>query len=200
MIKMIVMTVREGGVKNTISFETFEEIKEAVQKISAYDLRHKKYEFVASKEALMFFEENFNKEFYTIDKEIIYLKNLSNGIRRTKNFKRIQNNTKTLRKLLERITKDLKVELYAIDVAFHLDAGRFNVFERFHYIHIKLDDLAISERTSPKSCEVKFDKVLWKFEIISIESSKLKSVYDIIRKVFEKRTSSTRNYRRRGRK
>lgn len=193
----LTMVNKETGEKKKYNFENHSQLKDFIANIKTYDLTTHDAFVNYSKGNAEFFKRTYNKKFYVIDEalDLIELKVLPNGVSRhlTYNVQR-PNFNRTLKNTLKRIEKDLKKEMKKINFEFEFYSEDLTE-DRYHYIKITLDDL-INHDSRKTQCVIKFDKLLWTYEILEIKTTRLKEVYHVIKKVFEQRTASTRNYRR----
>lgn len=201
MYKVIVNYHKKPGKTQEILFDSLEELKEYISALQTYELKNKDHYVKYNKEVLDFFKKNYNEKFFEVDSslKLIKLKVLPSGIKRTKFYTQKKPNfNKTLNNALDRIDRDLKQELPKINFKHELLKGNFTD-DRHHFLTIRLKDLERmdEERKKNSRCVIKFDKVLWTFEVTEFKTTRLKTVFDVIKRVFDKNTAPTRNYRRR---
>lgn len=210
-IYMMVVNKKTGKTIDIKRFSSEEEIKEFIKTITTTDLKTKRYEFEGHKEARDIFEKLYKPEFFEyITEDLgkgqhvvtgIHLKQLPNGIRRSKTYHKKPYNEKTLENTLMRIRKTLEEDFSKIDVSFDIQIRKKETInERYEDIVIKLENLREhAKTTTPYQCLILFDKIDWTYTVTTIHFAydDVSEIIQIIKKAFEKHTSSTRNYRSR---
>jgi hypothetical protein len=176
-------------------FNTLEELSGFIKGIKPHDMARKTFVILGCKKITTFLEKNYKQDFFELNKELggYELKMLKNGVRRTLAYTKRINNDSTLTKALKRIQGDLTTFLGGIDYAFEI-LPLVPSQERYKEIKIKLEDLR-KENQENGFCIISFDQEKWEYKLHSIEAPRLKEVYEIINKVFEKNTASTRIFR-----
>lgn len=179
-----------------VEVSSYNRLELEIANIKTNDLKYNDYFIKYSVSIKFFLEKKYNKNFFSYNEEMncYQLHILKNGVRRARTFSRKIDSNETLHRALAKIKKDLLEDLDAIKMTCEINEGDYEKGQ-YQLIHIKLiDKTKISQR--PNSCVIKFDKNKWEFEILSINTINLKEVYNIIQKIFERRTASTRNYRK----
>jgi hypothetical protein len=185
--------------KHMINIYSKEELKQVVNKITTVDMKRRDYYFQITAPSVQMFGELYKKKFFEIDgeKNLIHIKPLPNGIRRTRVYRKKINYDKTFANALERIRKTLSDDLGGLDFAFDIETSPRRDDENSTQIQFKIEDLTnIFEKTH--SVVMVFDKIKWSYRFVYLSTARdFDVVHKLIKNAFEKHTSSTRNHRAR---
>lgn len=170
-----------------ITFNNTKQIRYFIKNITTLDLNTKEYFFLNTNELAIFFYENYQEAFYTVNKRSITLNKMPNGFRREKVYnKKLPFNNNTLNKALKNIKKELeehKVELEkgAFD---NEPVHKFKLYQKENYEIVG-------------TMNITFDKLLWVHKIDYVESQNPKEFINIVDRTIKKYTKSTHNARKR---
>lgn len=179
-------------------FEKVNDLAQRIKTIKTKDLKKEKYFVETSAEVTKFFNKNYIPDFFEIDiiTGLIKLKILPNGVRRTLNIKKRQrDDNKTLKNTLTRIEEDLKKEFVKHDLDCCIKPVTYTK-EMLQYLTIEFHDKNWKSEKPDDYCVIVFNKNDWTWDFVVIKSGKLRLIYETVKRIFEKRTSSTKNYRK----
>lgn len=186
-INMKILNLKNGK-ENKIKLFSTEDLNKFISSITSVDLDKKKYFIEETQEVKKFMEETYNKGFFGIKDSYIYLQKLPNGIRRTKEYKRKRNDDITFKKTFGKIKKNLeKNPFFLVETELVFDNNDLILIKIFFKNYM-------SEESKVK---IIFNKKTWKYKFISLDSEiYFDYLFHLLKKTFEKYTSSTRNYRK----
>lgn len=185
------LLIRKRGTKDNdpteITFNNANQIRYFIKNITTVDLNTKEYFFLNTNELAIFFYENYQEDFYNINKRSITLNKMPNGFRREKKYqKKLPFNNNTLNKALKKIEKELiehKVELEKGGFD-NEPVHKFKLYQKENYEIVG-------------TMNVTFDKLLWVHQIDYVESQNPKEFINIVDRTIKKYTKSTHNARKR---
>lgn len=180
------------------SLEDFFELEKELSLIKGKHLKVSDYYINLTPANWKFLNDTYNEKFFTAIPvmDCIIFNILPSGVRRKNTYTKSRfDNSRNYDKVIEKIRVELEIQFNKMDVAFEIKEIE-NKKNTQTFIVIKLSDLQTQENTKNDHCLIGFNTDTWVFEIIAIQTSRLKEIYDVIKKTFEKMTAPTRVYRK----
>lgn len=184
--------------QKTEFFVEEEALKKRIAELQTFVLRHNVVEIDNMPGVRRFFERTYKKQFFLLndDKTKIKLLVLPNGVRRNLQYTKASNNNALFEVVYEKISRDLheegKKNGFDISINSILQNHDGDIEMLLINAHDRSEEI---EMFDDGHCYVRFDKRKWVYNIMSIESHRLIDLLNVVRRVFYRRTASTRQKR-----
>ncbi len=169
---------------------TLYDLENYISRVTSEDIRYNDYRIIKTDRVLEFFKRTYYSHFYVEFDTYIVLCRLYHSQKRLKNYRKKTNSNKILENTLERIQVSLKKRFRNAPYTPYLIVPKLTK-NRYENIKVKLKE---NNSSFEHNFEFEFDKALWTFKVVSINTKQLK-LLKIITEIFRYTTTPTKIYR-----